>query len=1062
MTAPGGNEVSRVSVRVSPDTDQFREELRAQLEGMTDLTVEVKVEFNLDPEDLRARLAAMNESIRVEVNVEQPDVDNSVTIRAELEIDNAHFRAQIARLEPVRLRAELDIDSDRLEQSVRNAGGGSGGGGSGGGISPRIILNFAQMLAIAPALIVAGAGITAAWGAISTAVAAIPAALGLLAAPIGVIALGFDAIKAQAQQLNPVIDSLVARIESGFNNDFAFVFQNVGEIIDFVDDRLVRIGDTVGGVAIRLSEFFNTDTSKLQMSFALEAINQGIIDLAPGIEDLLDMFIRLISTGGAVPAIVDPIVALFDRLNDSLLQLDINGTLGDAFAGLGDVLSSLAVGLADLVTNGIEVFAAAAPGVTAFLDELTGFFGRFDWDSLGTSVGMVFSGLGETLANVDVGTIRGIETAFRDMGELFQSSDFQANLDNIVDGLPATLDLITEFSDGFAQIGSDLSGAIQLYDKASDKFKVWSDTMTGYAEDLGRVIPDTFKTWLNDVDTMLDESFEKWTGLSATEIDNMFGEADSALAGGEERGRRGGGGYFGGAEQGIVESGGKAADAAGKSAQDIDQKVTDGLKPIPENAKGIADQLAPILSQAFDQLGAATPAEMGKIATAVATGFTGIQDAMRVGFQSIQPIVDESFGLLKTSIDTKMTEIGTAVTTGFEPVTTGLKTSFADLTTAVLTSVQNMALAVANGLASIQNSFAVQDITIVEFGLSFVALSLVVQNAMLMIVNSVNTGFAQITLSTVTIQNQLLVLTTAFSQAALLVSNAMTAMSTAVLTNVNLIISYFVLLQAALLALGIAFQNLVTMMLAQLQLLLLGFQTTFDQIVLIVQNALLLITDAFAKATLEWITLVTAAMAQMLIAVQNGMDQCVLAVQDATLRMTDALNAAVPAFAEAGANMGQGLADGLRSKQGEVEAAATALANAAAEAVRAASEIASPSKVFTRLGEFMGLGVAVGFDNSKSTVGRSARGVVSAIVDTVSKVANSLEGTDLVSNLAANMPSKFSSTVDGDFDGAITSDGFGSISDRVGEALEGWTVQIDGNGMAKLVNKSNTRKARRG
>ncbi|TCO56801.1 phage-related protein [Actinocrispum wychmicini] len=39
---------------------------------------------------------------------------------------------------------------------------------------------------------------------------------------------------------------------------------------------------------------------------------------------------------------------------------------------------------------------------------------------------------------------------------------------------------------------------------------------------------------------------------------------------------------------------------------------------------------------------------------------------------------------------------------------------------------------------------------------------------------------------------------------------------------------------------------------------------------------------------------------------------------------------------------------------------------------------------------------------------------------------------------------------------------FGDIGDRVAAALAGWSVQLDGTGLARLVNKSNLRKARRG
>jgi hypothetical protein len=50
----------------------------------------------------------------------------------------------------------------------------------------------------------------------------------------------------------------------------------------------------------------------------------------------------------------------------------------------------------------------------------------------------------------------------------------------------------------------------------------------------------------------------------------------------------------------------------------------------------------------------------------------------------------------------------------------------------------------------------------------------------------------------------------------------------------------------------------------------------------------------------------------------------------------------------------------------------------------------------------------------------------------------------------------------GQFQAQITDPDFGDIGDRVAAALAGWTVQLDGNGLARLVNKSNLRKARRG
>jgi phage-related protein len=49
-----------------------------------------------------------------------------------------------------------------------------------------------------------------------------------------------------------------------------------------------------------------------------------------------------------------------------------------------------------------------------------------------------------------------------------------------------------------------------------------------------------------------------------------------------------------------------------------------------------------------------------------------------------------------------------------------------------------------------------------------------------------------------------------------------------------------------------------------------------------------------------------------------------------------------------------------------------------------------------------------------------------------------------------------------DLQATVASDGFGSMGERISEALNGWTVQIDGNGLASMVNKANQRKERRG
>lgn len=64
-----------------------------------------------------------------------------------------------------------------------------------------------------------------------------------------------------------------------------------------------------------------------------------------------------------------------------------------------------------------------------------------------------------------------------------------------------------------------------------------------------------------------------------------------------------------------------------------------------------------------------------------------------------------------------------------------------------------------------------------------------------------------------------------------------------------------------------------------------------------------------------------------------------------------------------GQNIGAALASGIRSQIGAVQAAAAAIVAAADVAMRAKAVISSPSKLFTKRGEQMGIAPAIGIRN---------------------------------------------------------------------------------------------------
>lgn len=78
----------------------------------------------------------------------------------------------------------------------------------------------------------------------------------------------------------------------------------------------------------------------------------------------------------------------------------------------------------------------------------------------------------------------------------------------------------------------------------------------------------------------------------------------------------------------------------------------------------------------------------------------------------------------------------------------------------------------------------------------------------------------------------------------------------------------------------------------------------------------------------------------------------------------------------AGAMIGQGLADGMRSQLGAVAAAANALVAQADKAARAKAKIHSPSKVFAEIGGFIGQGMAVGMNSTQGVIASASDAMV--------------------------------------------------------------------------------------
>lgn len=170
-------------------------------------------------------------------------------------------------------------------------------------------------------------------------------------------------------------------------------------------------------------------------------------------------------------------------------------------------------------------------------------------------------------------------------------------------------------------------------------------------------------------------------------------------------------------------------------------------------------------------------------------------------------------------------------------------------------------------------------------------------------------------------------------------------------------------------------------------------------------------------------------------AVQLGIDAVVSFFRGLPGKALAALGNLGSYLYDAGASLVNGLWNGIKAIWGKV----TSWVSSALQGIRNLFPF-SPAKT----GPFSGTGYTL--YSGRALAEDWAKGIRQGIPEAQKAVEDMMKTSDVAAS---------------EWSGIVSSDGFGSIGDKVAGALEGWGIQIDGNGMAKMVNKANFRKDRR-
>ncbi|WKW87241.1 tape measure protein [Mycobacterium phage Chargerpower] len=332
-----GVEVARISVKVSPNSKEFRGELQKKLNAIEDsITAKIQVEPNMG--NFRKEVQAKTKGMHAKVNVD-PDLDATSA---------KGFFAKIGQL------------FNKMEAPS-----------FGTGVNPSAMLIIAAAVAAITPLI---AGLM---GAIAAALTAIPGLLAAVLIPIGALALGMDGLKKAAETLKQPFDDLKKSMSERVQEQFTPVFEKLKDIFPTLKSALPSVTAGLANMAQSIANVVTSPENLAKLETTIRNVAAGLDAAAPGIGSFTQGFLDLINafstklpdigkwfsdTGASFSKWVTDFTT---KGPDGVSKFDV------AMQNLGDTLKLIGGGLVELVGKALDFFSDPQK-VQSFKTELDG------------------------------------------------------------------------------------------------------------------------------------------------------------------------------------------------------------------------------------------------------------------------------------------------------------------------------------------------------------------------------------------------------------------------------------------------------------------------------------------------------------------------------------------------------------------------------------------------------------------------------------------------------------------------------------------------------------------
>ncbi|AEL17859.1 tail length tape measure protein [Mycobacterium phage Trixie] len=335
MPNSAGVEVARISVKVSPNTKEFRRELKADLEKIEkEMSADIEVHADLHAAQTKADFRRLMTELKTEA---AKGVEVDVHVNKKGGILGGLFGGKGGK-SPSSEIGDIGDEAEKTTQKVLSMGQGFLGMSRMAWIGVGVIALAAPAVALVAGLL-----------------AGLPSLMAAFGAGAAVVALGMDGIKAAASTIAPVLDQVKTQVSAVFKEGLTPVMGQLGTMLTSITPGLKNVAGSLVAMAGGITDVVSKGVGLDQINNILGKTGDFFRGLTPVISTGVQSFLTLANAGAnSFNTLLAPLQTFATQFNDMVNRITSNGQFGAAMQGLSSVLGSVLNLFTRLFESGVQ------------------------------------------------------------------------------------------------------------------------------------------------------------------------------------------------------------------------------------------------------------------------------------------------------------------------------------------------------------------------------------------------------------------------------------------------------------------------------------------------------------------------------------------------------------------------------------------------------------------------------------------------------------------------------------------------------------------------------------